>query len=87
MHRTILSLAAAAAIACTAALLPSRADAMTVGTAAAIEAAIEATSLVDDVAVYVCRHRGYSSYRTCRWRTVRVCRHLRYDSRRICRYR
>ena len=67
MNRTILSLAAAAAIASTAALLPSRASAMGVGTASAIEIAVAGASMLEDVAL-VCRHRGWRSRRVC-WRT------------------
>jgi hypothetical protein len=66
MRKIILSLAAVAAIVSAASLVPSRADAMTVGTASAIEAAIAGTSAVQDVA-YVCRHRYYSSRRVCSW--------------------
>jgi phage terminase large subunit-like protein len=39
---------------------------MTVGTASGIQAAIDGTSAVEDVA-YVCRHRYYSSRRACFW--------------------
>lgn len=70
MRRTILSLAAAATIASTAALLPTRADAMSVGTAAAIEAAVADMGMLEDVR-YVCRHRGYSSRRVCWWQPGR----------------
>ena len=66
MHRTILSMAAAVAIASTAALLPTRADAMGVGTAAAIDVAAADMSMLED-ARYVCRHRWRSSRRVCWW--------------------
>jgi hypothetical protein len=65
MRTTLLSLTAATAIATAAALSP--AQAMTVGTASGIEAALADTSVLDDVA-YVCRHRFYSSRRVCWWR-------------------
>ena len=54
-----------ATIATAAALSP--AQAMTVGTASGIEAALADTSVLDDV-VYVCRHRFYSTRRVCWWR-------------------
>ena len=66
MNRTLLSLAAAAAIVSAATLLPTRADAMGVGTAAAIDVAMADIGMVED-ARYVCRHRVYSSRRVCFW--------------------
>jgi hypothetical protein len=45
-------------------LLPTRADAMTVGTVAGIQAAIDGTNLIEDVR-YVCRHRWNTSGRRC----------------------
>ncbi len=49
MNRTLLSLAAATAIVSAATLLPSRADAMGVGSAAAIEMALEDMSALENV--------------------------------------
>lgn len=66
MRKIVLSLAAAAAIISAASLAPTQANAMTVGTASGIEAAIAETSAVLDVAT-VCRHRYYSSRRVCTW--------------------
>jgi hypothetical protein len=65
MRKLLLSLTAASAIMAAASVVP--ASAMTVGTAAGIQAAIADTSVLDEVA-YVCRHRGYSSRRVCWWR-------------------
>jgi hypothetical protein len=65
MRRIVLSMTAAAAI-MTAASLTS-AHAMTVGTAAGIEAALADTTALQDAA-YVCRHRFYISRRVCWWR-------------------
>ena len=80
MHKSLLSLAAATAIASTAALLPTRANAMGVGTAAAIEMAAADLDMMESVA-YVCRHRGYSR-RACWWvpgrRYYRPYRHRYY---------
>ncbi len=64
MRKVLLSLAAASAIVSAASLVPTRAEAMTVGTAAGVLAAVEDTSLLEDVR-YVCRHRGFSSRRAC----------------------
>ena len=84
MQRTFLSLAAAAAIASTAAMLPTQANAMGVGTAAAIELAIADSSLIEDVR-YVCRHRWRTSGRRCfMTRPAVVCRHRGWNSRRVC---
>jgi hypothetical protein len=66
MNRTLLSLATATAIVSAATLLPSRADAMSVGSAAAMEMALEDMSALENAA-YVCRHRYYSSRRVCWW--------------------
>jgi hypothetical protein len=65
MRKILLSLTAASAIVAAASVVP--ASAMTVGTAAGIQAAIDGTSAVEDVA-YVCRHGAYSSRRFCSWR-------------------
>lgn len=87
MSKTLLSLAAAAAIVSSAALLPTRADAMTVGTVAGIQAAIDGTNLIEDVR-YVCRHRWNTSGRRCYWRPARrICTHNFHTSRRWCRWR
>lgn len=64
MRQFLLALTAATAIASAVSLAPQRADAMTVGSAAAIAAATEDSSLVQDVA-YVCRHRYWRSGRVC----------------------
>ena len=64
MRKILLSLTAASAIVAAASIAP--ASAMTVGTASGIQAAIDGTSAVEDVA-YVCRHRYYSSRRVCWW--------------------
>jgi phage terminase large subunit-like protein len=65
MRKILLSLTAASAIVAAASIAP--ASAMTVGTASGIQAAIDGTSAVEDVA-YVCRHRYMSSRRVCWWR-------------------
>ena len=76
MQRTLLSVAAAAAIVSTAALLPIRANAMGVGTAAAIDNALSGISAVEDVR-YVCRWRY--GRRVCWWVPgVRYYRPYRY---------
>ena len=64
MRKILLSLTAASALVAAASIAP--ASAMTVGTASGIQAAIDGTSAVEDVA-YVCRHRYYSSRRACFW--------------------
>ena len=65
MRRILLSLVATTAIISAASLAP--ANAMTVGTAPGIRAALADTGVVDEV-VYVCRHRYYTSRRLCWWR-------------------
>jgi len=65
MRKVLLSLTAASANVAAASIAP--ASAMTVGTASGIQAAIDGTSAVEDVA-YVCSHRYYSSRRACWWR-------------------
>ena len=74
MRKILLSLTAASAIVAGASIVP--ASAMTVGTAAGIQAAIADTSVLDEVA-YVCRHRYYSSRRVCWWRPGGVHRPYR----------
>jgi hypothetical protein len=65
VRKILLSIAAASVIVAAASVTP--ASAMTVGTAAGIQAAIDNTSSLEDVA-YVCRHRYWSSRRVCWWR-------------------
>ena len=64
MRKILLSLTAASAIVTAASIAP--ASAMTVGAASGIQAALDGTSAVEDVA-YVCGHRYYSSRRVCWW--------------------
>ena len=64
MRKILLCLTAASAIVAAASIAP--ASAMTVGTASGIQAAIDGTSAVVDVA-YVCRHRYWNSSRRCWW--------------------
>ncbi len=66
MRKSTLAIATTATLIVAAALVPGRADAMTFGTAAGLNAAVVDGNLVEDVA-YVCRHRGYSSRRVCWW--------------------
>ena len=79
MRRMVLSLAAAGVIVSAAALAP--AGAMTVGTAAGVQAAIADTSALQDVA-QICRHRFFTSRRVCWWRPDRPWRHRHWRSRR-----
>jgi hypothetical protein len=65
MRKILLSLTAASAIVAAASVVP--ASAMTIGTAAGIQAAIADTTLLDEIA-YVCRHRTYRTSRVCWWR-------------------
>src|SRR5436190_21629512 len=65
MRKIVLSLTAVSALVVGAAIAP--AQAMTVGTAAGMQAAIDNASMVEDAA-YVCRHRYWSSRRVCWWR-------------------
>jgi hypothetical protein len=67
-------------------MLTSGADAMTVGSASAIQQGAAATSAVEQV-VRVCRHRFFTSKRECyidRSRPPTVCHHIRPTSRRDC---
>ena len=66
MRRILLSLTTASAIV-SAAAFTAPASAMTVGTAPGMQAALDETSVLDQV-VYVCRHRYYTSRRVCWWR-------------------
>ena len=85
MKRILLSLAAAAIIVSAAALIPTRAHAMSVGTAAAIENALEEMSGVEQAA-YRCRWRY--GRRVCWWVPgVRVYRPYRYHRPYRHRYR
>jgi hypothetical protein len=62
MKRYLLLLAVAATLAASALLVPSRAEAMGVGAAAAMDFAANETSLLEEAA-YVCRHRWRTSRR------------------------
>ena len=62
MRRLLIATTAAAAVLSASLFTTGRADAMTVGTAAGVRAAIEDASAMMDVP-YVCRHRYYSSRR------------------------
>jgi hypothetical protein len=84
MRRLLLSLIATSALALAALLTP--AQAMTVGTASGIQAAIVDTNVAEEVR-YVCRHRWRSSRRVCWWRPdfyrpYRPWRHRHWRSRR-----
>ncbi|MBN8964231.1 MAG: hypothetical protein J0H89_02380 [Rhizobiales bacterium] len=65
MRPFLLSLTAASALVAAASLAP--ANAMVVGTAPSMQAAVDNASVLEDAA-YVCRHRYYSSRRVCWWR-------------------
>jgi hypothetical protein len=73
MRRIVLSTAATLAILAAGSLVPNRAEAMTVTTPAGIKAAIDDTSLVQDVA---CRRVWRCGPYGCGWR--RVCWGGRY---------
>jgi hypothetical protein len=76
MQKRILILAAAAFIVSTASLLPTRANAMGVGTATAIDNALAELDMMQNVAT-VCRWRYGRRY--CTWvPTVRYYRPYRY---------
>ena len=77
MRKLLLAMTAAATVLSFIAFVPGRADAMTAGSAAGVNAAIEDMSLVQDVAT-VCRHRYYSSRRVCWWRPGYSYRPWRY---------
>ncbi len=81
MRKILFSLLAVAAVVSTATLTAPRADAMTIGSAAAIQALIQETNAIEDIAV-VCRHRAFSSRQRCV--TVMRCRHRVFSSRRVC---
>jgi hypothetical protein len=65
MRKIVLALTAASAIVAGVSLAP--AQAMTVGSAAGVRAAIDNTNAVGKV-VYICRHRYWTSRRFCWWR-------------------
>jgi hypothetical protein len=69
MRRILLAIAATMAILSAAALLPNRAEAMTLPAPAGIGAAIVDTSVTEEAA-YVCRRvwNGYRWTRACFWR-------------------
>jgi len=69
MRRAILATAATLATLAAGSLVPNRADAMTVTTPAAIQAAIQDSSLIQDVACRLVWRCG--PYGRCAWR--RVC--------------
>lgn len=79
MRRIYLSLAATSIFVSAVALMP--ANAMTVGTASGVQAAIADTSALQD-ARYVCRHRFHTSRRVCWWQPDRPWRHRHWRSRR-----
>ena len=66
MRRTVLALTATLAVLAAGSLAASRAEAMTLSTPAAIQAAIDSTSLTEDVA-YVCRRWRRCGPWGCRW--------------------
>ena len=70
MRRFILAIAATLSLLAAGSLAPDRAEALTVSTPAGIRAAIDETSLAQDVA-YVCRRVWRCGYYGCGWR--RVC--------------
>jgi hypothetical protein len=65
MRKLLLSFAAASAVMTALVLAP--AQAMTVGTASRLQAALADTILLEE-ARYVCHHRFYTSRRVCWWR-------------------
>ena len=81
MRTFLLSLVAATAIVSTATLTAPSANAVTLGSAAAIRALIQDTNTIEDVAI-VCRHRAFSSREVCR--RVLTCVHRPFSSRQRC---
>jgi hypothetical protein len=67
MRRMTLALATTTAIMAAGSLAPTAAQAMALSTPAAIEAAVDTTSLAQDVA-YVCRRVRVCGYYGCGWR-------------------
>lgn len=84
MRRTILAVAALAAVVAAGSLSTGRAEALPLSTPAAIQAAIDATNLTEDVA-YVCRRYRRCGPWGCRWH--RECYHTRSRGRRHWRHR
>ncbi len=80
MRRFVIALAAVLGLASATAMAPSGASAMTAGTQAGVLAAIEDTSLVEDIR-WVCRHRYYSSRRVCWWQPPRHHRYRHHHRR------
>ncbi len=70
MRRTVLALSAGLAVFAAASFTATRADAMTLAAPAGIAAAIDGSSLAQDVA-YVCRRVWRCGYWGCGWR--RAC--------------
>ncbi|HZP74684.1 MAG TPA: hypothetical protein VFB45_00945 [Pseudolabrys sp.] len=70
MRRTVLALSASLALFAAGSLMPTNAQAMTFSTPAAIAAAVDGSSLAQDVA-YVCRRVWRCGYWGCGWR--RAC--------------
>ncbi len=85
MRRLLIAITAAAAVLSAVGVTTGRADAMTVGTASGVRAAMEDVAAMQDVA-YVCRHRYYTSGRYCFWTGYRVYRPYRYWRYRRWRY-
>jgi len=87
MRRIVLATATTIAVLAAATLAPGRAEAMALSTPAGIRAAIDDTSLAQDVAyvcrrVWVCGYYGCSWQRSCYWtdrRHWRRYRHWRRD--------
>ena len=90
MRRLILAIAAALAVVAAGSLAPGRAEAMPLSMPAGIRAAIDETSLAQDVA-YVCRRvwrcgpYGCGWRRTCYWTGPRYDRGYRHGPRRYYR--
>jgi hypothetical protein len=70
MRRTVLATAATLAILVVGSLVPNRAEAMTVTTPVGIQAAIDGTNLVQDIALF-CQRRWRCGPYGCGW--GRVC--------------
>lgn len=66
MRRLLFAMTAAVAVLAAGMFTTGRADAMTVGSASGVRAAMEDVSAMLDAA-YVCRHRFYTSGRRCWW--------------------
>jgi len=70
MRRAALVFTATLAVLAAGSLSPSRANAMTLSTPSAVQAAVDDTSLAQDVA-YICRRVWRCGYWGCGWR--RAC--------------